>query len=66
MKIIEEKTDSGELLTLTFRSDESESTADFKQAVRVWLTDNYPDMTWQEIFTRMVILGSDRIILDME
>ena len=64
MKVVITQTGDGIVQQLEFQV-EAETPAQFKTAIRTWLTANYPAMTISDIFARIVQIAPHVVILNM-
>lgn len=64
MKVNRQEDEQGKLETITFSAEQGETVVDFKTAVAKWIKNN-TSMTWQDVFTRLVVLEGNRITIDM-
>ena len=66
MLVIKTEASSGTLKIVSFRAEQNESIAEFKQKVKAWVKSNLPQMTWEQFFLRLVSLDSIQIVLNVE
>ena len=55
----------GTLTQLQFSVSGEQTVAEFKQAIKDWIRVNYPEMTYNEVFDRMIEFGPTKGALDM-
>lgn len=64
MRLEKNESSNNELLTLSFLQDE-ENPVDFKLAIKNYMTDNYPSMSWQDFFSRLIEFRPGKCTLNM-
>ena len=66
MLVIKTEASDGTLKIVSFRAEQSESIAEFKQKVKAWVKSNLPGMTMEQFFLRLGSLDSIQIVLNVE
>ena len=51
--------------TLTFKKD-NETVSDFRTTVMTWKTANYPSISWDVFFQRIIMMNDDTIVVNLE
>ena len=64
MEVIKTETGDGTLKSLTFRA-ENEGMEDFRVAVKAWIAANYPNVTPEQMFDKLVPDGP-KITINMQ
>ena len=53
---------NGVLISITFKVSD---TGSFKSEIKTWLNGNYPEMTFQNFFERLIEFRSSKCVIDM-